>query len=89
MTCKSYNKKSVSASDHNEFLNMADAGDARLCPGCSMRTNRTDGCNHMTCPCGYHWCYVCECKFDRRHYSCTDSNPLIARDSQANGCIIS
>mmetsp|Transcript_24356 Transcript_24356/g.36298 ORF Transcript_24356/g.36298 Transcript_24356/m.36298 type:complete len:546 (+) Transcript_24356:52-1689(+) len=90
MQCSKYNKKSVSESDRIEFMNMADAADARLCPGCSMRTNRTEGCNHMTCPCGYHWCYVCECKWNSRHYACTDSNPLIVQNPNADaGCIIS
>jgi hypothetical protein len=77
------------AMDDDDFLQAADAGDARLCPGCSMRTNRSDGCNHMTCPCGYHWCYVCESKFDRRHYACVEGGTSIGRQTQSSNCIIS
>lgn len=83
--CSSYGQR---ASDDDEFLLSAEAGDARCCPGCSMRTNRTFGCNHMSCPCGYHWCYVCECQFDPRHYKCQEGNS-IGGGNQAINCIIS
>lgn len=29
------------------------------CPGCGTDIERTSGCNHMTCRCGTHFCYVC------------------------------
>lgn len=83
--CSSYGQR---ASDDDEFLLSAEAGDARCCPGCSMRTNRTFGCNHMSCPCGYHWCYVCECQFDPRHYKCQEGNS-IGGNQATNNCIIS
>jgi len=41
--CSIYGQR---ASNDDDFLQAADAGDARFCPGCSMRTNRIDGCNH-------------------------------------------
>ena len=85
--CSLYSKR---ASDDDGFLDAADAGDARLCPGCSMRTNRTDGCNHMTCVCGYHWCYICECRFDSRHYRCKDGDCIGGgSNGGSNNCIIS
>lgn len=31
----------------------------KKCPGCQIPTIRTSGCDHMTCPCGTHWCYEC------------------------------
>lgn len=30
-----------------------------LCPGCGVATKKTAGCDHITCPCGTHWCYAC------------------------------
>ncbi|KAF7359799.1 RING-type domain-containing protein [Mycena venus] len=32
-----------------------------LCPNpiCQARINKTDGCNHMICICGTHFCYAC------------------------------
>ncbi|KAF3939295.1 hypothetical protein ABW19_dt0200302 [Dactylella cylindrospora] len=29
------------------------------CPKCGVMTQKIAGCNHITCPCGQHWCYVC------------------------------
>jgi hypothetical protein len=31
----------------------------RQCPGCGVATEKTYGCDHITCPCGTHWCYAC------------------------------
>ena len=29
------------------------------CPKCLTPTIKDGGCNHITCPCGCHWCYKC------------------------------
>jgi len=30
------------------------------CPKCSSRTEKTEGCNHMTCArCTAEWCWIC------------------------------
>jgi len=29
------------------------------CPGCKAATVKEFGCNHISCPCGVHWCYEC------------------------------
>ncbi|KAK8045201.1 dihydroxyacid dehydratase [Apiospora rasikravindrae] len=29
------------------------------CPSCGVATEKTGGCNHMTCVCGAEWCFVC------------------------------
>lgn len=32
----------------------------KACPGCGVRTEKTYGCDHMSCTmCGKHWCYEC------------------------------
>ena len=89
--CSDYQKASMSTSERDELVTINNAIEARLCPGCGMRTNRTAGCNHMTCPCGYHWCYVCECRFSPPHYRCTDANPLSPQgeNNVESNCIIS
>ncbi|KAM0259347.1 hypothetical protein ACHAQJ_003379 [Trichoderma viride] len=38
----------------------------RCCPGCGVATEKTYGCDHITCPCGTHWCYACGEKSDER-----------------------
>ncbi|OQR88302.1 vWFA domain-containing protein [Achlya hypogyna] len=34
-------------------------GRTQECPGCQVMTEKVSGCNHITCTCGQHWCYVC------------------------------
>lgn len=92
ITCESYNNKSMISDDRQDFMDVVHSEDARLCPSCGMRTNRVDGCNHMTCPCGYHWCWVCECRWNSsNHYGCTDANPLVIRQGgdSTSSCTIS
>lgn len=31
----------------------------QTCPGCKTGVERTEGCFHMTCQCGTHFCYEC------------------------------
>ena len=47
---------------------------ARSCPSCSLRVQRTEGCNHIACPnCSTHWCFVCEVRWTNQHYACRDA----------------
>lgn len=32
---------------------------AQKCPACGVLTEKTSGCNHMTCQCKCEWCWVC------------------------------
>ncbi|QKF93506.1 IBR domain-containing protein [Fadolivirus algeromassiliense] len=36
----------------------------RRCPGCRSYTEKTDGCDHMTCSCNTHWCWRCQQRLD-------------------------
>lgn len=69
ITCKTHARNLGGDADYS-FVGQQQ--NARTCPGCSLRTSRVDGCNHMTCPCGMEWCYVCERKWNRSHYTCVD-----------------
>jgi hypothetical protein len=71
MSCRSY-RRILPSADDTEFSFIAAGFGVRMCPGCSLRTSRIDGCNHMSCPCGVDWCYVCEKRWNPLHYSCVD-----------------
>lgn len=71
ITCKSYSKY-IDGADSSAYAFVGQMQNARTCPGCSLRTSRVDGCNHMSCPCGKEWCYVCERTWNRTHYTCVD-----------------
>jgi len=39
-----------------------------LCPKCKVKIEKIDGCNHMTCKCKCHFCYLCETVIDKSCY---------------------
>ncbi|CAO3689124.1 unnamed protein product [Umbelopsis ramanniana] len=47
---------------------MADAV-KRTCPICNLSFQKSDGCNKMTCLCGYNMCYVCRKDIGKESYS--------------------
>jgi len=39
------------------------------CPGCQSRTEKSSGCNHMSCQrCSHQWCWICGQTCDEFHY---------------------
>ena len=41
----------------------------KRCPYCKYWTEKTDGCNHMTCSqCNFQWCWICEKECVVGHY---------------------
>ncbi|CZT52153.1 uncharacterized protein RSE6_13415 [Rhynchosporium secalis] len=57
-----------------EYADVIDGTDALLknskelgvkrCPSCRQALEKTGGCNHMTCGCGQHFCWVCGMGFE-------------------------
>ena len=43
----------------------ANSRRVKRCPQCSTAVEKTEGCNHMTCRCGAHWCWVCRGVYSR------------------------
>ena len=44
----------------------------RQCKRCKFIVERSSGCNHMTCKCGYQFCYICGARWTQRHYGAHD-----------------
>ena len=41
------------------FEGLVRGRDYQLCPDCARPINLRDGCNHITCTCRTHFCYLC------------------------------
>ncbi|KAJ3305334.1 hypothetical protein HDV03_001627 [Kappamyces sp. JEL0829] len=39
---------------------------ASICPSCGIGVEKTDGCHHIHCVCGAHFCYSCHEEFNSR-----------------------
>jgi hypothetical protein len=46
----------------------------RQCKRCKMVVEKNQGCNHITCRCGYQFCYVCGAEWAPAHYGNHDEN---------------
>lgn len=40
------------------------------CPGCQAFFQKTNGCNHITCPCGKEFCYLCGASYYDENGEC-------------------
>ena len=51
---------------------------SRPCPGCHAPIEKTQGCNHMTCPCGVQFCWQCLTKLSRHSesHTCNRYSPI-------------
>ncbi|GMH77334.1 hypothetical protein TrRE_jg4436 [Triparma retinervis] len=85
-SCVAFKGGNIKISDNN-FV----AENVKNCPFCSLAVERTYGCNHISCRCGRHWCFVCEESWNRVHYQCRDeTGTTFSRGGGANGdCLVS
>lgn len=56
---------------------MPDSIDLSRCPNCRHGVLRTSGCIHITCRCGFEFCYSCEAPYVNHFPSC---NCAVAMD---------
>jgi len=52
----------------------------RQCKRCKFVVERSQGCNKITCRCGFHFCYVCGADWDNRHYHAHGRNGIEDRN---------
>ncbi len=42
----------------------AAENNAKKCPSCRVLVQKAEGCNHMSCKCGVHFCWICVGAFE-------------------------
>uniref|UniRef100_A0A383WBY6 RBR-type E3 ubiquitin transferase n=1 Tax=Tetradesmus obliquus TaxID=3088 RepID=A0A383WBY6_TETOB len=62
MTCAQFQAlpPELRSAEDAAVLRMAQQHGWKRCPGCGHIVVRTEGCNHMRCHCGAHFCYECD-----------------------------
>ncbi|RDB30352.1 ATP-dependent RNA helicase DEAH12, chloroplastic [Hypsizygus marmoreus] len=62
LTCEAYQALPLDERSPEDrlLLELAKAKSWRRCPSCSVIVEHISGCNHMTCRCGFHFCFKCE-----------------------------
>lgn len=63
--------------DFSDEIEFENPDDYRKCPGCGIWTEREEGCSHMNCKCGVHFCYDCRgilCANDPYYHICKMEN---------------
>lgn len=56
-------RAAAAAADAAALARWAAGAGARACPRCTVFTQRTEGCLHMTCRCGHNWWWCCGTEF--------------------------
>ena len=70
-TCKEYKETMELSKFSNDvkklddlFLNFAKGSKFKQCPYCKHWVEKNEGCKHIACRCGHHFCYDCGGKMD-------------------------
>jgi len=85
--CGEENHIPAKCCDNKSFLPLLSSSElavrklSKPCPGCKAPIEKNDGCNHMTCKCGVHWCWLCAQKIegyaDLERHVCNRYNPSV------------
>ena len=63
LTCAMYQSLKRKDSDIQKWI-MEDSENRKCCPKCNVGIEKTGGCNHISCKCRVHICWVCLEYFD-------------------------
>ena len=59
-TCEQYQEwRADNAAGDDAMADMVGSGDVKVCVQCGNGVVNSEGCNHMTCRCGAHFCHTC------------------------------
>nr|VDD58209.1 unnamed protein product [Brassica oleracea] len=70
MSCDEYKKLHPDPLLVDELKSLANDNKWRQCVKCRHMIELSHGCNHMTCRCGYEFCYQCGVEWKKNQNSC-------------------
>ncbi|XP_078156654.1 E3 ubiquitin-protein ligase RSL1-like [Carex rostrata] len=73
LSCQEFGKLGKNESGKEDLLMMQVAKEKkwRRCPHCKYFVEKREGCLHITCRCGFEFCYGCGNKWGITHASCS------------------
>ena len=65
-----------------EYLKYEAEVVVKHCPKCGWKIEKNEGCNHMHCRCGHHFCWVCLSNYENGY--CVNNCPKFPNNAQHN-----
>ena len=67
---KPHGKMACNEKLDNSLKEFAKYNFIKKCPKCSIITQKSSGCNHITCSkCKFQWCWLCNGEYNSEHYN--------------------
>jgi hypothetical protein len=84
ITCEKYARSLETGT--NTFDSWKKKRDVQVCPApnCNFLIEKNSGCNHMTCRCGYEFCWICGHSWSREHYTCRNYRQRMSSQNEFN-----
>ncbi|KAI0421245.1 hypothetical protein F5X98DRAFT_371255 [Xylaria grammica] len=58
-TCEQYDRRTRKQRKSYKLSEKHVKETTKPCPGCKKNVNKYSGCDHITCVCGFEWCWLC------------------------------
>ncbi|CAL2033768.1 unnamed protein product [Caenorhabditis brenneri] len=58
-TCEAYARLRIADESVRAYMESRGPGNVKKCPKCATPVDKIDGCHHMECRCGIHFCWLC------------------------------
>ncbi|KAF5176419.1 Rbr-type e3 ubiquitin transferase [Thalictrum thalictroides] len=69
LSCEDFKKLNEEDADA-VVVKLAEKKKWRRCPSCKFYVEKRDGCLHITCRCGFQFCYACGATYTPNHGGC-------------------
>ncbi|KAK4753256.1 hypothetical protein SAY87_022054 [Trapa incisa] len=75
VSCQEFQELNEDERDSEDIMlwKLAQNNKWARCPNCRFYVERTEGCPHMNCRCGYEFCYGCNLQWSDDHGGCSRS----------------